>query len=319
MALIQRNTTNVPALEGSVWRNHDGITTTFHPALTTTTFFIDTSGQKWRRVNADLAVRERRTTRTLVQSNTAETILRTHARDCLTRHTEVVVPATTRVHLEEKHLSWKPYQCAYYGILITPSADIIFSDRSILETEVSHTTLLSHVKTPETPHLLPFNGCFFRDLRVRGNPRHTPELERIINQERQRQNHHLPDVSRYFETRTFLYTENITSGFTPKAGRTPLSIPYESTTGYCCPLVPVITLTDINTKANAKPLPKANEGIHVHSHSRGRREVLEAMETSRLRKCELKRELCEAVFHPERLERIATAHGLEVADYIDLI
>lgn len=325
-----RTTIIRPAKDVPVWTNYgDGDPVKTYPQNVhqSTKTFAFINGHQYRTFGRDLAVLEKSGTRKLADLSPDE------------RATAIASPKwsphTLRKGIqhipEHVHYShtfsggeWKQTPIVYYGVRLHQShSPNLFHTWTSVHVHATPQVVYSHVKTEECPHPIPFLGTLVEEL-IYGNQTPTPVLTdaftALIAEEKRRLRTDAPHISSLLAVRTTLWTQLLTYTWRPRSeGKKAKTIVHVKRSHNLCelrPVFPLVFLTDLSTRAD---VPSVNTPVGVYDGSVGDRRprnLGQKLEETRQLRGELKRLLAEAVYHPDRLERMATAHGVDFETYL---
>jgi hypothetical protein len=318
-----------PAVDTPVWTDASGKTHKQDLTHSTKTF-VFVNGKQYR-LSEDIAVLEKSTTKAILAlPDRAERLASPKWAECVIRKGIKHVPAHRWVETTLLTTEWKQTPIAYYGIrLVEHHAPNVFHKWASVCVNVFHTQVYSHEKTAETPHPIPFCGDVLDDLIRRDGGGHLPEmtdaLRTLVAEETARQRTPNPIVKHLFANRTHLWRTEKSFTWRPRQegvkAKTIKHLGDAHTYTHAEPVFPIVFLTDASTKAGVpsavKPLGVYGEDRHGLLHGRvGVPDILASLESIRTLRGELKRLLAEAVYETNRMERVATAHGVDFETYL---
>lgn len=319
-----------PAVDVPIWTDATGNTYKQSDSESTKTF-VFVNGKQYRRMDDTTAVLEKSATKAILSlPDREERLASPKWAECVIRKSVKHIPAHNWVENVILTTEWKQTPIAYYGIRLEEHhAPNVFHKWASVCVNVFQTQVYSHEKTAETPHPIPFCGDVLSDLIRRDGSGHFPvmtdALRVLVEAEVARQRTPDPNVKHLFANRTTLWRTEKSFTWRPRQegvkAKTIKTLHDFHTHTHAEPVFPIVFLTDASTKADVpsarKPLGVYGESRHGLLHGRiGVPDILASLESIRTLRGELKRDICEAVYHPERAERIATAHGLETMTYL---
>jgi hypothetical protein len=223
-------------------------------------------------------------------------------------------------------LELRPTLVAYYGARTTVETKMTAG----MGVAVNHTTDITYAlhPTPDTPTAFPLNGDQqFQTIygnAMGGHHHHYhlhPTLVATYAEEQRRQGKAKPDLTHRlargtkwvivaYTTTTTTYADGRPSKTTTKElDERNAELPYTS---------PLLMLTGFSTKAHAGATPQI-ETTNTLDYDYKFKALYANLEATRRLKAEVKREICEAVLHPDRVDRMAVKFDLHAAEYVELI
>jgi hypothetical protein len=215
-------------------------------------------------------------------------------------------------------LELSPTFLAYYGL--TEKTEVKATGSGIRRFHFT-TTTYALTKTPETPNAFPIDSpnavhLLWRNFEVHKHPTFTA----IYEAEATRQGKPAPDLTRFLERGTTFkvvpYHTTLISYADGRTRKTTTKQLDERTAEL--PQPTLLLLTGFSTKAKATPIPQLHT-TNTLDWDFKLKPLYANLEATRRLKAELKREICEAVFHPDRIDRMATKFDLHGADYTELL
>lgn len=307
----------VPVMEQRIriWEDVIGNKHKEHPRDTLT--FVYVGDARWRKKTENFAVREKKGAKEAVATMTEEELAQhPNWRTDILRATTHVIPAYDTFHYTIWTSFWKNTLIAYYGVRIHETHNPSFWKRGThILVNTRQTIVWSDVQTEECPHPMPVEDDNARLSHfVREGAVITREFSLRIGDELRGD----PPVSHLLSRRTLLYTRDETIIRRPRQGdQKAKTLPSPTPAGYRnddYPVLPLVFLTDFSTKAKAPSVVKP-PGIYENDFP-PRHDLVVNLEECRERRATLKQRLAEVVFHPARVERVATAYGVDFETYI---
>jgi len=283
--------------------------------------FIYFGGLRYRKKSSTFAIRERKGAKEAVATLTEEDFTADPKwRTDILRATYTTIPAHRTINTELRSAYWKQVRIAYYGVLVIQShSPSVWAGGTSVLVNTRQIIVWSDVQTEECPRPMPVEGSIIRISNLRGQDSILSDdfLGRIGAGWRETET----DITHLLALRTILYERDDTIVYRPKQeGIKAKTLPQPA--GYrrdAQPHVPIVFLTDASTKHG---IPSVVKPLGVYGgddrlfgrHNVGN--IIRNLEESRERRGELKRLLAERVFHPDRVERMASAHGVDFETYL---
>ena len=233
------------------------------------------------------------------------------------RRTTMTIQKTKRVW-RWATLELRPTLIAYYGF--ESRVEMRSGGDGLRPHFITKTTYALH-KTDDTPHAFPLTHPdeVLRLYNNRTTHRH-PSFTEIYTTEQTRQRTDRPDLSRHIERGTHWTPVAYESRLTTYSDGRPSKMKTEELGGKAeYPQDPtIVMLTQFSTKADAKEIPTYTTHNPL-DYGYKFKTLYANLEATRRLKAEVKREICEAVLHPDRIDRMATKFELHPSDYLEMI